>query len=73
VISGAFQTTTDLVATLQARVDSAQAVLSTRAAWLAALQAEQDERERTRTYVAGLRQALIAASASRPIRSRTSG
>ncbi len=61
VLSGAFQTTTDLVATLQARVDSAQAVHSTRAAWLAALQAEQDERERTRTYVAGLRQALIAA------------
>jgi hypothetical protein len=61
VISGSFMTNKDLVATVQTRVDSAQAVLSTRASWLTAVQAERDERAGTKTYVSGLRQALLVA------------
>jgi hypothetical protein len=61
VISGAFQTTNDLVASLRTRVDSAEAVRSTRAAWLTAVQADRDKRAATKTFVSGVRQALLVA------------
>ena len=61
VIDGAARTTADMVALLQARLDSAHAVESARASWLAAVQEDHAEHARTRTYVAGLRQVLVAA------------
>ncbi len=61
VLGGATATTKDIVATLQSRIDSAKAASSTRAAWLAAVQADQAERDRTKTYVSGLKQALLVA------------
>jgi hypothetical protein len=63
VIGGAAATTKDIVATLQSRIDSAKAASSTRATWLAAVQAYQAERVKTRTYVSGLRQSLLVAFA----------
>ena len=60
-ISGALTANKDIVATLQARVDTAQAVQLTRASWLAAVLAEGFERARTKTFVSGLRQALLVA------------
>ena len=61
LIDGAARTTADMIAVLQARVDSAHTVESARAEWLAAVQADRAEHDRTRTYVAGVRQLLIAA------------
>ena len=63
VISGAPLTTKDLVAILQARIDSARSAQSTRAAWLTAVQADQDERARTQAVVSGLEQILLVAFA----------
>ena len=61
VIGGVSATTKDIVATLQSRIDSARAVSSARASWLAAVQADRAERDKTKTYVSGLRQALLVA------------
>ncbi len=61
MIGGASVTTKDIVATLQSRVDSAKAAASTRATWLTAVQADRAERDKTKTYVSGLRQALLVA------------
>ena len=58
VIGGATETTQDIVATLQSRIDAARAASSTRATWLAAVEADQALRDKTKTYVSGLRQAL---------------
>ncbi len=63
VISGVPLTTKDLVAILQARIDSARAAQATRAAWLTAVQADQDERARTQAAVSGLKQVLLVAFA----------
>jgi hypothetical protein len=63
VIAGASATTKDIVVTLQSRVDSAKAVQSSRATWLAAVQADRVLRDKTKTYVSGLRQALLVAFA----------
>jgi hypothetical protein len=61
VIGGASVTTNDIVATLQSRVDTARAASSARATWLAAVQADRAERDKTKTFVSGLRQALLVA------------
>jgi hypothetical protein len=63
VIAGASMTTKDIVATLQSRIDSANAALSTRATWQTAVQADQTERDKTKTFVSGLKQALLVAFA----------
>ncbi len=63
VIGGATETTKDIVATLQSRIDSAKAASSTRATWLTAVEADQALRDKTKTYVSGLRQALLVAFA----------
>jgi hypothetical protein len=63
VLAGASVTTKDIVATLQSRIDMASAASSARATWLAAVQADRALRERTKTYVSGLRQALLVAFA----------
>ena len=61
VIGGASATTKDIVAALQSRVDTAKAAASARATWLAAVQADRAERDKTKTFVSGLRQALLVA------------
>jgi len=62
-ILGATQPTKDIVATLQPRIHSAKAVLTTRATWQVAVQADQAVRDRTKTFVSVVKQALLAAFA----------
>jgi hypothetical protein len=61
VINGVMQTTKDIVATLQSRVDSARTVLSTRATWQTAIRTDQELRDTTKTYVSGVKQGLLVA------------
>ncbi len=61
VIAGASVTTKDIIATLQSRIDSAKAAQSTRATWQTAVQADHAERDKTKTFVSGLKQALLVA------------
>jgi hypothetical protein len=63
VIGGASVTTKDIVATLQSRIDTAKAAQSTRATWQTAVQADRAERDKTKTFVSGLKQALLVAFA----------
>jgi len=53
----------DILAVLQARLDAANAALSTRATWQSAVKADHDERAKTKGFVSGLRQALLVAYA----------
>jgi hypothetical protein len=64
-IAGTTTTTKDIIATLQGRIDSAREVLSTRATWQAAVQADRLEHDRTKAYVSGLRQTLLVALAGK--------
>jgi|CZKU01.1.fsa_nt_gi hypothetical protein len=59
-ILGATQTTKDIVATLQSRIDSARAVDTTRAAWQVAVQADRALRDKTKTFVSVVKQSLLA-------------
>ena len=61
VIAGASMTTKDIIGSLQSRIDSAKAAQSTRATWQAAVQADRDDRDKTKTFVSGLKQALLVA------------
>jgi hypothetical protein len=61
LIAGAWITNRDMVARVQAQLDTAQLAQSTRATWMAAVQAERVERARTKKFVSSLRQALLAA------------
>jgi hypothetical protein len=63
VIAGASVTTKDIIGTLQARIATAKAAQSTRATWLAAVQADRDDHDKTKTFVSGLKQALLVAFA----------
>jgi hypothetical protein len=63
VISGAVQTPKDIVATLQSRIDTARAALSTRASWQAAIRTDRATRDATKTYVSGVKQTLLVAFA----------
>jgi hypothetical protein len=63
VINGVVQTTKDLVATLQSRIDSAKAALSTRATWQTAIRTDQALRNTTKTYLSGVKQGLLVAFA----------
>jgi len=65
VIDGAVLTTKDIVGTLQSRIDEASTVLSTRATWQAAVQADRVGRDKAKPFVSGLRQALLVAFASK--------
>jgi hypothetical protein len=65
VIGGTSVTTKDIVTTLQARIDAAKAVLPARATWQTLVQAEQDERNKTKVFVSGVKQALLVAFAGR--------
>jgi hypothetical protein len=61
LIAGVWISNGDMVARLQARLDTAGAVQSTRATWIAAVQEERAERARTRRFVSNLRQVLLVA------------
>src|SRR5271166_2001277 len=50
--------TADIGAVLQARLATANTAQSTRATWQAAVQADRDERAKTKPYVDGVKQAL---------------
>jgi hypothetical protein len=63
VINGVMQTTKDIVATLQSRIDSARTALSTRATWQTAIRTDQALRDTTKTYVSGVKQGLLVAFA----------
>jgi hypothetical protein len=62
-IGGASLPTKDIIATLQSRIDSTKTVLSTRATWQTAVQADRDVRDKTKTTVSGLKQGLLVALA----------
>ena len=63
VINGVMQTTKDIVATLQSRIDSARTALTTRATWQTAIRTDQTLRDTTKTYVSGVKQGLLVAFA----------
>ena len=62
-ILGTTQPTKDIIGTLQSRIDSAKAVLTTRTTWQAEVQADRTLRDTTKTFVAVVKQALLAAFA----------
>ena len=62
-IAGKSMTTQEIVATLQSRIDSAKAVVSTRATWQATVQSDRALRDKTKTFVSGLKQAVLVAFA----------
>jgi hypothetical protein len=61
VIGGAWRPTGDLTAIVQGRIDVSKEALTARAAWLAALEAERDNHEVSRTMLGLLRQAILVA------------
>jgi hypothetical protein len=61
VIAGATMATKDVIATLQQRVDTSTKAVTTKATWQAAVAADKAERVKTRAFISGLRQALLAA------------
>jgi hypothetical protein len=62
-IGGASQTPAQIVATLQARIDSANAVLTSRATWQSAVATDKAGYAESKPYVSGLKQALLVAFA----------
>jgi hypothetical protein len=64
-IGGTTTTPKDIVATLQSRIDSAHAVLSTRATWQAAVRTDRTVRATTKTFVSGVKQGLLLAFAGK--------
>jgi hypothetical protein len=60
---GTSHPTAAIIAVLQARIASGNAVPATRATWQSTVQADRDERTKTQTFVSGLRQALQLAFA----------
>src|SRR5579862_7170210 len=63
VIGGVSQTPAQIVATLQARIDSANAVLTSRATWQNAVVTDKAGRAQSKPYISGLKQALLVAFA----------
>ena len=61
LIGGTPQAVTDIVTTLQARINTANAVLTSRATWQNAVVTDRAERVKTKAYVSGLKQALLVA------------
>ena len=60
-IDGTSFKTADVIAAVQALVDAAQAVVSSRATWQANILADKTERSKARTFMSGLRKALFVA------------
>jgi hypothetical protein len=63
LIGGASQTPAEIVATLQARIDSANVVLTSRATWQNAVVTDKAGRAKSKPYVSGLKNALLVAFA----------
>ncbi len=63
MILGAAMTPAQIVTAVQAIVATAQVVTTTRAAWQNAVKADHTERQNTKTFVSGLKQALLVAFA----------
>jgi hypothetical protein len=63
VVGGAPMQTRDIAAALQARIVAARAVTSSRATWQAAVQAEREERAKTKALVSVVKQTLLASFA----------
>ena len=59
IIAGTTYSTADLQTTLQARLDALTSALSKKAEWQAAIKADHAERDSTKVFLAGLRQALL--------------
>jgi len=59
VVNGAMLTAKDIVDTLQSRIDSARAVLSSRATWQAAIRSDETLRDTTKTFVSGVKQGVL--------------
>jgi hypothetical protein len=63
MIGGASVATKDIVTALQARIATAKAATSARATWQAAVQADRDERAKTKTLVSVTKQMLLGSFA----------
>jgi hypothetical protein len=63
VIGGVAMATKDIIGTLQTRISTSNAALLTRATWQAAVAADKAERQKTKTIVSGVKQALMVAFA----------
>jgi hypothetical protein len=63
VIGGVAMATKDIIGTLQTRISTSNAALTTRATWQAAVAADKAERQKTKTIVSGVQQALMVAFA----------
>ena len=63
VIGATLMTAQDIVATLQTRIDTARAALSTRATWQTAIRTDEATRDATKTFVSGVKQGLLVAFA----------
>lgn len=66
LIGGTSYKATDAIAVLQKRIDTAKAVAPAKAAWQAAVSAEDAEISSTKSFVSGLKAALLVAFASSP-------
>ena len=64
VIDGTPYKTADVITVVQTLVDSAQAVVSSRATWQANIIADENARAKNKTLMSGLRQALLVAFGS---------
>ena len=63
MVGGASVATKDIVTALQARIATAKAATSARATWQAAVQADRDERAKTKTLVSVTKQMLLGSFA----------
>jgi sulfite reductase beta subunit-like hemoprotein len=63
VVGGATVATKDIATALQARIATAKAATTTRATWQSAVQADRDERTKTKTLVSVVKQTLLASFA----------
>jgi hypothetical protein len=63
VIAGASTTTANIEAKLQARIAAIKTVQTTKATWQAAIVAQRTEQATTKTFVSGVKQALLVAFA----------
>jgi hypothetical protein len=61
VIAGVTVATKDIISTLQARIVTSNTAQTTRATWQAAVAADRAERQKTKTFASGVRQAVTVA------------
>jgi hypothetical protein len=61
VIGGTSYKTTDVITIVQGLLNSAKAVVTSRATWQAAVAADKAERAKQKTFISGVRQSLLVA------------